>query len=756
MKISFLISLALVTSFLTLPVMATVYYWDPEGTATPSAANLAGAWNTNSGWSTSSAQSASPVAFSSGVAACFCAGSTAVTTPFAVNVNSAISIAGIFNGSLNPPGFFVTLSGSGSLNLVAGADAFDTSGSDGGTTTVAVPLTGPGQAVFEGGGNTYFNAPNTFSGGTALGYVGLPSFVGTLFFNNGSAFGTGPITMTTSSSCQLAVEGTAALTVTNAFTAANVNLLLSANSAGLTLSGPWNLGATPLLDIAGSGQLVTISGTMSGVGGVVKSGPGTLALTGANSFTGGAIISNGVLSVIADDNFGTAAGTPTLNISLAGGTLTANTSFAINSNRLVSLNGNSTISVSSGNTLTYGGNITGSASLTKTGAGTLVLSGNNGYSGTTTISSGTLEADSQTGNSVGAGSVIMQAGGTLSGSGYVSGAVSGAGNIEPGTVSGAATLSLANGLDLSAGGTFVWNLASNSTSASFPAISVSAGNLNLGGNSKLSINFKGLASAPATNNSFWLTQEEWPIVSLNGSAANSGKTQFADLLNGSHAAGNFTNYADAVGNINLLYLPSSSVFDALYDSGPGFFSGENLILTNFSGLSLYVWSSTDAGLSVSNWAQVGQMAEQPLAPALPGYSRYSINVVPTVSPTFYVAGNFNTGPYLSSPVPVCLLTTPDFSTFTVTNIDTSISASGVLGLLPPPPVMMPGNTDANGQFQLQFSAATNLAYVIQASTDLVTWTNLSSGTVSSSPVTFVDPNATNPSEFYRVVLQSPY
>jgi hypothetical protein len=243
---------------------------------------------------------------------------------------------------------------------------------------------------------------------------------------------------------------------------------------------------------------------------------------------------------------------------------------------------------------------------------------------------------------------------------------------------------------------------------------------------------------------------------LNGSAANSGKTQFASLLNGGFPAGNFTNYVDAAGNINLLYLPNFSVFDTLYDSGPGFFSGENLILTNFSGLSLYVWSSTDAGLPVSNWAQVGQMSEQSLAPALQGYSRYSINVVPTVSPTFYIAGNINTGPYITSPVPISILTTPDFSTFTVTTTNTSISAAGVLGLRSAPAILLAGNHDSNGQFQLQFSAATNLPYAIQASTDLVTWTSISSGTTSTSPMTFVDPNATNHSEFYRVVLQSPY
>ena len=735
--------------------MATVNWWDPEGTATETAADLTSNWNNNV-WSTTSAQTATPGAFSSGVAVCFCAGSTSVTTPITVTNNSAVSIAGIFNGGLGNPDCNVVISGTGSLSLVnLGAGDGDAFYNGGSTTTIDVPLKGTGEIAFEDVGKTYFNATNTFSGGTSLGISGSPAFSGAILFNNGSAFGTGPIIMTSlGSGCQLAVEGTSAITLTNAVTAANIFLLVTGNTAGLTFSGPWNLaGGTPILGI---NSLVTISGPMSGAGGVIKYGSGTLALTGSNSFSSGIILSNGTLSVIADTNFGMATATPTLNISLDGGTLVASNSFALSPDRLISLNANSSISVASGQTLTYGGNITGPAALTKTGTGTLALSGANGYSGATTVSSGTLEADSQTGNSVGAGTLTISASGTLSGLGFVSAAVSGTGIIEPGTASGPATLSLNNGLNLSSGGTFVWNLSSNSTSSTFPVISLSSGNLALGGSSKLSVNFNGLASAPATNNPFWLTQEEWNIVSLNGSGANSGLTHFASLLNGNYAAGNFTNYSDALGNIDLVYLPNFSVFDTLYDSGASFTNGENLILTNFSGLSLYAWSSTNAALPVSDWVEVGQMSEQTLAPALPGYSRYEINAFPSVSPTFYVAGNMNTGPYFISPVPVCMVTTPDFLNFTVTTIDTSISSSGVLGLLPAPPVLLPVITYVSGQAEFQFSATTNLSYVIQSSTDLVTWTSFSSGTITNSPVTFIDPAATNASGFYRVLLLSPY
>ena len=45
--------------------------------------------------------------------------------------------------------------------------------------------------------------------------------------------------MTTSSAgCTLDVEVTAPITVTNAFTAANVNMVIDGNANGVTLSGP--------------------------------------------------------------------------------------------------------------------------------------------------------------------------------------------------------------------------------------------------------------------------------------------------------------------------------------------------------------------------------------------------------------------------------------------------------------------------------------------------------------------------------------
>ena len=73
-----------------------------------------------------------------------------------------------------------------------------------------------------------------------------------------------------------------------------------------------------------------------------------------------------------------------------GGTLRANSSFTLDNNKGITLNTVSTIQTDSSVTLTYGGIITGSVGYFKTGEGTLLLSGNNTYTGDTTISAGTL------------------------------------------------------------------------------------------------------------------------------------------------------------------------------------------------------------------------------------------------------------------------------------------------------------------------------------------------------------------------------
>src|SRR2546426_913830 len=92
-----------------------------------------------------------------------------------------------------------------------------------------------------------------------------------------------------------------------------------------------------------------------------------------------------------------------------------------------------------GDTLTVSGVVSGAAAkdLSKTGAGTVVLSGTNTYSGATDVAAGTLRVTNATGLGNTTGATTIQAGATLE----LNGAISVAENltINAGTLAGVGT-----------------------------------------------------------------------------------------------------------------------------------------------------------------------------------------------------------------------------------------------------------------------------------------------------------------------------
>jgi len=175
------------------------------------------------------------------------------------------------------------------------------------------------------------------------------------------------------------------------------------------------------------------SATNTNVGTLTKNGAGPATINGvANTFSGPVNVQNGLLQValLADQgtpsSIGTGAGTPTINLGnqATTGTLRYAGSANVSTNRPLSLNGTTgggVIESGGAGSVTFTGNfaaggagakaltLTGSntlnntiagvirdnsatrqTSLIKSGAGTWVLSGNNTYTGATTVSGGTL------------------------------------------------------------------------------------------------------------------------------------------------------------------------------------------------------------------------------------------------------------------------------------------------------------------------------------------------------------------------------
>ncbi len=126
----------------------------------------------------------------------------------------------------------------------------------------------------------------------------------------------------------------------------------------LSGSGLVSLG-TATLTIGAGDATSAFSGGISGAGGLVKTGAGVLTLSGVNSYTGGTVVSDGVL-------LGTAT-------SLQGNIIN-----------------NATVAFDQTADGTYSGAMSGSGALVKNGSGRLTLTGANTYSGGTTVAAGAL------------------------------------------------------------------------------------------------------------------------------------------------------------------------------------------------------------------------------------------------------------------------------------------------------------------------------------------------------------------------------
>ncbi|HCN95635.1 MAG TPA: autotransporter outer membrane beta-barrel domain-containing protein, partial [Leclercia sp.] len=131
----------------------------------------------------------------------------------------------------------------------------------------------------------------------------------------------------------------------------------------------------------------TSNNTISGTGGVVKEGTGELILTGENTYEGGTAINAGTLAVNNDDKLGDESGPLTFD----GGTLKFLTGFdVIKATRDITLNSKGGTLDTNGISSMISQVMRGVGGLTKTGAGTLTLTGVNTYTGLTTLSDGDL------------------------------------------------------------------------------------------------------------------------------------------------------------------------------------------------------------------------------------------------------------------------------------------------------------------------------------------------------------------------------
>ncbi|WP_313697188.1 autotransporter-associated beta strand repeat-containing protein [Achromobacter sp.] len=231
-------------------------------------------------------------------------------------------------------------------------------------------ISGAGGLAATGAGTLTLAGANTYAGGTQIDG-------GTLQVGGDTSLGSGALT----------VGGPAVLQgLTTAVTLANAVTL---NGGPLEVSGAQN---------------VTLTGDVSGAGGLTKLGANTLTLTGENTYQGGTTLGQGLIVVGSDKALGTGALTVSGDAALDAATATAL------GNQIALAGGDLTVNGSQDLTLT--GDIDGGNALIKNGGATLTLSGDNGYTGGTTLSAGTLIAGSNT--ALGAGALDVTGSATLS------------------------------------------------------------------------------------------------------------------------------------------------------------------------------------------------------------------------------------------------------------------------------------------------------------------------------------------------------
>jgi len=298
-------------------------------------------------------------------------------------------------------------------------------------------ISGTQELIKNGAGGLTLNGENRHSGGTTVN-------AGNLSLGNAAALGTGMLTVT--------------------------------GNTQLDTAGPMRLGNTVNVDgaltVAGNNSLI-LDGQLNGNGTLRKTGANDLSLTGsANTFSGMIDLQGGSLTTAGNNALGQNA---TANVA-AGANL-----FITNLARLASLNGNGTVTVSNGNNLTigangansnFGGQLDGKGWLTKSGTGSLVLSGNNTLTGQTSVSAGSLWVD----GSLASTNVMVYSGAALGGTGSIAGDV---------TLMSNATLNLTDGHTLSVGSMGLGTQSIVNASLGAPALGGGTALVNVTGNLQL-------------------------------------------------------------------------------------------------------------------------------------------------------------------------------------------------------------------------------------------------------------------------------
>ena len=394
-----------------------------------------------------------------------------------------------FSGSAGTANF--NSSGTGTLDLGGTNRNFNIAASAATINMAIAANITDGSLVKTGSGTLLLSGANTFTGSatvsTGILELGNPLALsqasstivsaGSTLDLNGQIIGSDPLTL-------------------NGTGVAAAGSLINSNVNAASFAGPITLGSGAAF--SGFGP-ITVTGFISGPGGISKIGSNTVSLGGGGNFSGGMSVSAGTLQI-------TAATTFTGGISLLGGTLavsadndlgdpansltiSSGSSFralaSFSSSRPVTASGGS-ISVDPTFNLTLAGSLGGTGALTKTGAGTLTITSPSSATGAINISAGTLSLAGSGGSLQQVSSIAVTTTGTLE----LDSTTANEGSTPQNRVADGAVITLG-------GGTLFMNGSSSSTTTeTLGSLNLSAGastiSINANGGPQTSVTFSSL------------------------------------------------------------------------------------------------------------------------------------------------------------------------------------------------------------------------------------------------------------------------
>ena len=509
----------------------------------------------------------------------------------ALPTGTAVNIAAA--GGLNLTTFaqqVAGITGSGTLTIGTGAlivgDNTNTAFS--GTIIGTGPLTKIGTGTWSLSGNSPYTGVVTVAGGIievlANNAIGDPIVMAGAQINlaPGVTVSTEPLTLAGTGS-----DGKGALQViTGAATwAGAINFSADASTgagagATLTLGDTIDLSGR-VLTVSGAGNTVS-TGVISGAGTLRKTDSGTLTLGGANTFAGTLAVNDGTVRLAASNTINgnpavTLSSTATLDLNGFSDSLGSLSGAGTVTFGALSTGGNSLGVGSNGASTVFTGIITGSGSLAKTGTGTLVLASANSYTGSTTISAGTLVAGNN--NAFGAGTQPLILNGGALASNSDSRTIANPITVNPvagNEITGGSSVTLTGGA--SGSGTLGVNLSSNAKTVTVNPVAadsfapgmvrLNSGTLLLGGANRIG-DTTGITFAGGRLDTGGYSDQLGALVlaansTLDFGTSNTSHLQFssATWTGGTLSILNWTGLTETVGNPDQFLVTSSGPVDS--------------------------------------------------------------------------------------------------------------------------------------------------------------------------------------------------